>query len=259
MAENVAGRMGTIVVRTPRMPSRADRPAWCEASALLCLARDVQRAGQEAVCDGQEDGDEEDCSPLLLAVSRSMPELNLAVGLRSTDYDEQQYLDLLCACGQAYAARATALETAHGQPETLRQEVHALRGSLGIIGAEALHATAGEIEMAILDRHMAAVGLMLPQFIRDVRALARKCADVVRQGSALSAMTAYPPLWRDTLRELRSCAMAYDYSGALSLLAALEWAHAPQDGPWLTAMRRALETFDYQALVGLVRDLPMEA
>lgn len=274
MAERRVQMVSPQAIQLPKLKRHAAHPAWHEASALLGMARDMQQMQiqitaqaqkneiEETMDDDDDDQEEEDCSRALLAVSRHLPQLNLAIGLRSTDYDEAQYMDLLCACGKAYVPRIEALEEAWRTEDTdrLRLEAHALRGSLASIGAEALSAAAGSLEMAVLDKHMALVRLQLPSFLRDLRAFIaaiHRCLEA--RDAVIPSLDTYPTMWRDTVEALYRCVLAYDYTGALPLLASLEWAHAPQDGPWLAAMRQALEEFDYQGLMRLLQTLPKEA
>lgn len=270
MAETRMQMVAAQAIQLPTLKQHAEHPAWHEASTLLGMAREMQqmqiqiaeRESENEIEEPMDDDDEEDCSRALLAVAQHLPQLNLAIGLRSTDYDEEQYMDLLCACGKAYAQRIEALEEAWRTEDTdrLRLEAHALRGSLVSIGAEALSTAAGSLEMAVLDQHMALVRLQLPSFLRDMRAFIvsiHRCLEA--RDAVTPSLDTYPTMWRDTVEALRQCILAYDYTGALPLLTSLEWAHAPQDGPWLAAMRQALEEFDYQGLVRLLQTLPKEA
>lgn len=229
-------------------------PAWCESSTLLRMVREAQEE-RDARIEQEEDG----CSEVVLRISRELPLLNLAIGLRSTAYVEEDYLDMLRACAEAYAQRADTLERACAAREGagMRLEAHALAGSLSSIGAEQLGKHAAELEMAIYDGNAVQVRIQTPPFLAELRdfieQLRRFFAD--RDAEAPSLVD-YPPLWRDTAQALRRCVQACDYAGALELLRMLEWAHAPEDGPWLTATRRALESFDYTALQELMRRLP---
>jgi HPt (histidine-containing phosphotransfer) domain-containing protein len=234
-------------------------PAWCEASPLLRMAREARHAPPAT-----DDGGEE-CSPALLRAAQALPQLNLAIGLRAAAYDEREYLRTLRACLQAYAQRADALEEAFKQRDgaRMRLEVHALHGSLACLGAETLAAHAGELELAIFDNRAAQVRIQTPPLLDELRRFVeqlRACFSAQAEANAdPPALEGYPPMWRDTAIALHRRVAAYDYAGALLLLEALEWAHAPQDGPWLTALRRALEAFDYTALQQLLRELPQEA
>ena len=218
-------------------------PAWCEASPLLRIAHEGD-AGEV-------------CSPALKTLADAL-ELNLVVGLRSAAYDERQYLALLRACSAAYAQRADALEEAQRARNAagMRLEAHALCGSLRCIGAEALSRHAAELECAIYDGQATQVRIQLPAFLAELRGFVgqlRRCFEPTEV--AAPDLSAHPPLWQSTAAAMGRKVADCDCDGALALLQTLEWAHAPEDGPWLAAVRRALEAFDYGALAHLLQAL----
>ena len=235
-------------------------PAWCEASPLLRIAREAALAQAPPQKSGGDDG--EDCPPALQSLAGALPQLNVAAGLRSAAYDEQQYVSLLRACRSAYAQRAAALEEAHRARDAarMRLEAHALSGSLRCIGAETLGLHAAELELAIYDGQFIQVRIQVPAFLAELRGFVRQlhsCFDSAEV--AAPDLSGYPPLWHETAVAMRRKVAEYDCAGALALLQTLEWAHAPEDGPWLQAVHRALEAFDYQVLARLLQALPKEA
>ncbi len=256
--------------------------AWYEASPLLRMAREAARAEAEAAkeyddadeakesedkseakeSEDEIDDEDDDESPELMRLAQDLPQLNLAVGLRNVAYDQPQYVELLHACRAAFAQRADALEAAHRarDAERMRLEAHSLAGSLGSIGAETLRLHAAELELAIYDGLATQVRIQAPAFLSELRSFLRQlhCCFGAQVAQAPSR-SGYPSMWYDTALALRERVAEYDYTGALSLLASLEWAHAPEDGPWLAQVRRALENFDYQALGRLLQTLPKEA
>ena len=237
-------------------------PAWCEASALLRIAHEAAQVQTQALPDAfGEGGTEDDASPALKVLADAL-QLNLAIGLCSAAYDEGQYVALLRACRSAYAQRADALEEAQRARDAagMRMEAHALCGSLRCIGAETLSRHAAELEWAIYDGHAAQVRIQAPAFLAELRGLVgqlRRCFEPAE--AAAPDLSAYPPLWHETAAAMGRKVADYDCAGALALLQTLEWAHAPEDGPWLAAVRRALEAFDYAALARLLQGLPKEA
>lgn len=242
-------------------------PAWYETSPLLRMAREA--AGTQAQPpEDTEDSEDGDCSPTLMFLSESLPQLNLAMGLRSAAYDEEQYVDLLRACCPAYAQRAEALEEAYKVKDAarMRLEAHALHGSLSSIGAELLSQHAAELEMVIYDSLATQVRIQAPAFLAELRDLVERlrfCFERLDDQEVREVrepdLSGYPPLWYETAAAMGRMVAAYDYAGALAQLQTLEWAHAPEDGPWLAAVRRALEAFDYQTLARMLRILPKEA
>jgi len=204
----------------------------------------------------------DDCSPALKHLADALPQLNLAVGLRSAAYDEQQYVALLQACRSAYARRADALEEAQcaRNAPAMRLEAHALSGSLQCIGAEMLSRHAADLEWAIYDGHATQVRIQTPAFLAELRGFVRQLRRCFEPTEVSTPdFTAYPPLWQSTVAAMRGKVADYDCGGALALLQTLEWAHAPEDGPWLATVRRALEAFDYDVLSRLLQALPKEA
>ncbi|MCL2812472.1 MAG: Hpt domain-containing protein, partial [Clostridia bacterium] len=224
-------------------------PAWCEASPLLRLALPEEVEGDE----------DDDCSPALKYLADALPQLNLAMGLRSAAYDEQQYMALLRACRSAYAQRADALEEAQRirNAASMRLEAHTLCGSLRCIGAETLSRHAAELELAIYDGQATQVRIQAPAFLAELRGFVRqlrRCFEPTEV--AVPDLSSYPPLWQSTIAAMGQKVTQYDCDGALALLQSLQWAHAPEDGPWLAAVRRALEAFDYDTLSRLLQALP---
>jgi len=208
-----------------------------------------------------DDGDE-DCSPVLQYLADALPQLNLAVGLQSAAYDEEQYVALLRACRSAYAQRADALEEAQSRRNaaSMRLEAHTLCGSLRCIGAETLSRLAAELELAIYDGQATQVRIQAPAFLAELRGFVRQLRRCFEPAEvAVPDLSSYPALWQSTVAAMGQKVAAYDCGGALALLQTLEWAHAPQDGPWLAAVRRALEAFDYDTLSRLLQALPKEA
>ncbi len=225
--------------------------AWHESSSLLRMVREARQQR-----DVRTDPEEDDCSELVLRISRELPQVNLAIGLRSTAYAEADYLEMLCACAEAYAQRADALESARAARDgaRMRLEAHALAGSLKSIGAEQLGRHAAELEMAIYDGNAVQVRIQTPPFLAELRDFVAQLHSFFAERAAEApSLEDYPPLWRDTARALYRRVRDCDYAGALELLKTLEGAHAPEDAAWLKEMRRALERFDYTALQGLAR------
>lgn len=238
----------------------ASLPAWCEASPLLRIAREAVRTPAQILPEDEEE--EDDCSPALKSLADALPQINLAIGLRSAAYDEQQYVALLRACRSAYAQRADALEQAQRRRDAsgMRLEAHALCGSLRCIGAEVLSGHAAELELAIYDGQATQVRIQAPAFLAELRGFVRQLRRCFESTElVMPDLLSYPPLWHETAAAMCRKVAEYDCDGALTLLQALEWAHAPEDGPWLAAVRQALETFDYEALSRLLQSLPKEA
>jgi len=236
-------------------------PAWCEASPLLRIAREAERVPAQTQPEASGEGEESDCPPALRYLAGALPQLNLAAGLRCAACDEQQYVALLRACRSAYARRADALEEARRVRNAagMRLEAHALSGSLRCIGAETLSRHAAELEWAIYNGQATQVRIQAPAFLAELRGFVeqlRRCFEPMEV--AAPDLASYPPLWQSTAVAMGRKAAEHDCGGALSLLQVLEWAHAPEDGPWLAAVRRALEAFDYDALLPLLQALPPE-
>jgi len=207
-------------------------------------------------------GKHDDFSPALKRLAGALPQLDLAAGLRTASYDEPQYVAILHACRSAFTQRADALEEAQRfrNAAAMRLEAHALCGSLKCIGAETLSRHAAELELAIYDGQATQVRIQTPAFLAELRGFVRQLRRCFEPGElVMPDFSGYPPLWQSTAAAMRRKVSEYDCDGALALLQALEWAHAPEDGPWLKAVREALETVDQDALARLLQALPKEA
>jgi len=238
----------------------APLPAWCEASPLLRIAREAAQDQAQSPPEAFGEGDTEgDASPALKTLAGALA-LNLDIGLRSAAYDEGQYVALLRACRSAYARRADALEEAQRARDAagMRLEAHALCGSLRCIGAQTLSRHAAELEWAIYDGQATQVRIQAPAFLAELRGFVGQLRRCFEPAEAAPDLSAYPSLWHETAAAMGRKVANYDCAGALALLQTLEWAHAPEDGPWLAAVRRALEAFDYAALARLLQALPRE-